>query len=129
MTYLSIDYGSKHIGLALGDDEIKIASPFRIFENKGVNQTFDHLKTVIKEEKVQAIVVGVPTIGTADMRQRTEVEEFVATLTKEVGMPVHMYDESFSSKEAQKMLRDTPEKKDHAVAAMLVLQSYFDSLR
>ena len=129
MTYLAIDYGSKHVGFALGDDEIGIASPFRIIENKGPEQLFSQLKTLVKDEVIDAIVVGMPLLGTSDMRQRTEVEGFVRVLKEHVSIPIHTYDESFTSQEAQQRLKDTGQKKDHAVAAMVILQSYFDSQR
>ncbi len=129
MTYLAIDYGSKHIGFALGDDEIGIASPFRIIENKGADQLFTQLKNLIKEEVIASVVVGMPLLGTADMRQRAEVEQFVTILKEHISIPIHTYDESFTSQEAQQRLKDTGQKKDHAVAAMLILQSFFDSQR
>lgn len=127
MTHLAIDYGSKHVGFALGDDAVGIASPFRIVENKGTEQLFDYIRSVITEEGIERVVVGMPLLGTSDTRQRQEVERFVEALTEHTTIPVYTYDESFTSQEAQQRLRDTGQKKDHAVAAMLILQSYFDS--
>ncbi|MDO8572102.1 MAG: Holliday junction resolvase RuvX [bacterium] len=124
MQYLGIDYGAKHIGMAIGDDDIGIASPWKTIEHTSSRDTLDALKGVIKVEGIDTIVVGIPTFGSARTEQRRTTEEFIHTLQESVLIPVETADESFTSLEAQRRLGGSTD--DHAVAAMLILQSYLD---
>ncbi len=52
--YLGIDWGEKRIGLALGDSETGVATPFEVAG--GV----DEVVHIIKEEGIDVAVVGKP---------------------------------------------------------------------
>ena len=78
MNYLGIDYGGKRVGLATGDDETKIASPFLILENRGQNFLLGEIKKICEQEGVGKIVVGLPlTMIGEEGGQATEVLRFV----------------------------------------------------
>lgn len=123
---LAIDYGAKKIGLAIGDMETKIASPFKILEN--TSSLFADLKVICKSEQINKIVIGVP-IGLKGVKsqQYEEVVTFSDKVSEVLGLEVIQQDENLSSSYAQKLLQGTKSMgKDDAVAAMIVLQSYFD---
>src|SRR3989339_70440 len=60
MRYLGLDYGLKKIGLAIGDDKSKIASPLEVIKVINVIAVIENIKDLIAEEGIEAIVVGVP---------------------------------------------------------------------
>lgn len=125
--FLAIDYGEKKIGLATGDTDTKIASPFKILENTAA--LFNDLKLICQSEKITKIVLGVP-VGLKGVKsgQYKQVISFGDKLSKTLGFEVLQQDENLSSSYAQKLLLGTKSKgKDDAVAAMIVLQSYLDS--
>jgi putative holliday junction resolvase len=126
--FLAIDYGAKKIGLAIGDIETKIASPFKILENTA--NLLDDLKAVCQTEKIDKIVLGVP-VGLKGVKseQYEQVIFFSDKLKQALGIEVIQQDENLSSSYAQRLLQGTKAKgKDDAVAAMLVLQSFFDGM-
>jgi putative Holliday junction resolvase len=126
--YLAIDYGSKKVGLAIGDTETKIASPFKILES--TSSLLDDLKAICQSEKIDKIVLGVPTgLKGVKSKQFEQVIVFSDKLKLALGLEVIQQNENLSSAYAQRLLQGTKAKgKDDAVAAMLVLQSYFDGL-
>ena len=125
MLYLGIDWGEKRIGLALGDSETKIATPFKV-ANK-----LEEVLQVIKDEDIEAIVVGKPlSMTNYELRITNEgFNDFLEKLKKEVNIPLEIIDERLSSKAADALTGHTEFKTERdAVAAMVILQSYFDQL-
>ncbi len=123
--YLGIDWGEKRIGLALGDGETKIASPYRIVGN------IDKIISIIKDEDIDEIIVGKPVSITNYKLQITnkEYNKFVNELKKKVNVPIKFIDERLSSKAADALVggKKTKAPRD-AVAAMIILQTYLDKL-
>ena len=125
MKYLGIDYGESKVGIAIGDDETHLALPYKIITNLGWDKLFIELIDLIKAESVGVVVVGLPlnTIGQPSA-QTQNVRHFVEELKNKTAVEVAMYDERFSSQEAQKLIAG---KRDDDIAAMIMLQSYLDA--
>ncbi len=121
---LGIDWGTVRIGLALGDTETKIASPI------GSVASLEAVLDMAKQEKIERLVVGMPHHAHGQHRpENYAFKAFVEALEAQSGLPLSLVDERFSSQAADKLGAGT--KRDgtrDAVAAMLILQSYFDSL-
>ena len=129
MRYLGIDYGDSHVGLAVGDDESRFALPLETIPNKGFDQLTIDLKRFIASEGIDALVIGVPTLGATFGGQRLKIEAVIEEFRSCIAIPIHINDESFSSRQAQQLMRDkssAPQTDEHAIAAMLILQSFFD---
>ncbi len=136
---LGIDYGLKRIGLSLSDDTQTIAFPLKYILNDSVKKTVSELKTVIEEENVGLLVIGMP-IGLKGKKTEisTEIEKFIEILKDglkekiEEGLEVKIYDERFSSAQAQRSLieqnikRNKRKEKIDSIASTFVLQSYLD---
>ncbi len=120
--YLGIDYGTKRIGLALGDNLTKIATPFKV-----VGSLAD-VVAAIKEEDVDHLVVGVPlTMNKEKGHMHDKVEEFISDLSDLSGLPIERVDERLSSKAGDALIGGKKDKAPRdAIAAMLILQSFFD---
>ncbi len=121
--YLGIDWGEKRIGLAVGDSEMKIASPFIVVEN--LNDILD----VIEEELIEEIVIGKPyQLSSIDFQLSSEFTSFLNDLKSKVKIPVHEFDERLTSKAADSRIGDKKTKASRdAIAAMIILQDYLDS--
>jgi putative Holliday junction resolvase len=125
MKYLGIDYGEAKVGIAIGDDETHLALPYKIITSQGWEKLFIDLADLVKAESIGVVVVGLPinTIGQSS-NQTQNVRHFAEELENKVTAEVVMHDERFSSQEAQKLISG---KRDDDVAAMIMLQSYFDT--
>ncbi len=128
---LAIDYGTKRVGIATGDLELKMAFPRTIIKNKG--DLFHDILDFVNELDVKLIVIGLPLNmeeGHKENPIMKDVVKLVEKLEKE-GLQVETVDERLSSFEAEGLTK--PPKKGYnrrldAHAAQIILQRYFDNL-
>lgn len=121
MNYLALDYGSKHIGLAKGTSELKIAIPFKILKNSSA--VLEDLRKIASEEKIGELVVGYPLTLRGKVGSQADATDKFINKLKRFNLPVRRQDERFSSQSAV-----AAKSADHASAAALILQSYLDAL-
>jgi putative Holliday junction resolvase len=99
--YLALDVGDRRIGLAVGDDAHGLARPLRTLVRRSVVKDLAELKRVAHDEKIDALVIGLPlTLGGDEGHQAERVRRF-ATASEELGLPVQLYDERHTSSEAE----------------------------
>lgn len=129
MKILGIDYGDRKIGLAFGESSAHVAVPLEVIVNEG-EKTFSDLKTLVEQEDIECIVVGVPlSQGNHSSVQLEKTRSFIKTLSETVKVPVHEEDESFTSVESIRLQQEFQAQADEdALAAMLIVQSYIDHL-
>jgi putative holliday junction resolvase len=132
MHFLGIDYGTKRVGLAHGD-EIGVATPLPALIDADESVRWRKLGELIKTRRITELVLGYPynMDGSVGFKAK-EVEAFAARLTAEYGLPVHLVDETLTSDEAESSIA----KKDRrgvrgsglvdSRAACLILQDYLD---
>lgn len=122
--YLGVDWGEKRIGLALGDSETKVVSPFKIVES------LDEILRVVQKEKVDIIIIGKPfKMQDRQFKMQKEFLDFLNLLKQKVKIPIKAVDERLSSKQADALPGDRKTKASQdAIAAMIILQSYLDRL-
>ena len=128
-TFLSLDVGEKRIGVAKGDDGIRIAFPLETIEVDGTE--LQKIERLYEYERAAAIVVGYPRNQSGEATQQTTyVTSFIEPL-KQKGVAIIFQDESLTSVLAEERLKQTgkPYKKGDidALAAALILQDYLDS--
>jgi putative Holliday junction resolvase len=129
MMFLGIDYGRAHVGLAIGDTETKMAFPHKTFSGLPRHSLLEELRTLVKTNRVERIIVGRPrAIHGGEGTLEKEVEEFSQQVRMTTDVPVQLVDERFTSDAAQKLRHQNPSADEHALAAMLILQFYFDTL-
>ncbi len=134
---MGIDYGRKRIGLAISDPDGVIGSPLRMQPGSGsVGGDAQVVTALAREEEVAEFVVGLPL--QMDGREGEQVRltrAFAAALERESGRPVHLYDERLTTWTAEKLLREADlsreerRKKQDAVAAGIILQTFLDARR
>lgn len=128
MKYLGLDYGQARVGMALGDDETKVAVGKGILEGLTQNKLIEKIKAIVNLEKIERVIVGLPLNMSAESTAMTEeVKLFVEKLRSHLSIPVQTIDERLTSQMADNLLRDVKgEKKQDQVAAQIILQSYLD---
>ena len=126
---LAIDYGEKRIGLATADNELKVALPFGIIENKGIKKLIAEIKEICQKEGITQVVVGFPMgLGGTKTKQTEKTEKFIAALKKEQEIPVDTQSELFTSRQAHGIFKDAGVKKKRIdeSAATLILADYLE---
>lgn len=120
--YLGIDWGEVRFGLAMGDSDSHMAVPIET-----VGSLADILK-IIKNEGIDEVVIGEPVKMSGDkVSINKKYLDFIDKLKAEIKIPISKYDERLSSKAADALGGDKKNKAGRdSVAAMIILQSYFD---
>ena len=60
MRLLGLDVGARTIGLAIGDDDDRVATPLRTLQRAGGQQDVDAVRRVMDEVDATGLVVGLP---------------------------------------------------------------------
>jgi putative Holliday junction resolvase len=99
-TVLGLDFGERRIGVALSDPGKTLATGLTTLDCRANPGWLEALGDIIREESVEAIVVGYPvrTDGKSMAGDKTEaVDAFIAKLELAFRLPIHREDESFTS--------------------------------
>jgi putative Holliday junction resolvase len=127
---LCIDFGLKRCGLALSDPNRIIASPL---ETIASIQLENWLEQAIPQRQIKEIVLGYPTrLDGSDSHVTENVRLLKTVLEKKFpAIPIHLFDERFSSKMASEAIYQMGHKKKKhdkslvdQVAAAMILQEY-----
>ncbi|MFH1287457.1 MAG: Holliday junction resolvase RuvX [bacterium] len=136
MRYLGIDYGEKRIGLAISDELGIIAGKLKTFEDLSWSNVICELQKIINEHLVDGIVIGLPkNLKGGETQQTLKVKDFIAFLKERIKIPVHEWNEMFTSKESNNILieanvsRKNRKKFVDQLSAVLILQGYLDSMK
>lgn len=132
MRILGIDYGDKRIGLAISDEEGKLAGRFLTLENISQSRTIAEIIKVISENNIQKIIIGVPVGFKNESEQTAKTKNFIKTLREKIELPIVEINEIFTSKMAEKNLRDNKMNSEEIKeiidqeAARIILQDFLD---
>ena len=132
--FISIDYGTKRIGIAVSDPLNITARGLCTLSN---DDSFDKkFMSIIIEYTPQAIILGMPYMLSGEIGNRAiEVQNFAKIIESKYNLPVILWDERYTSKMAvksmissgvKKMKRAKKENVDKLASALL-LQDYLDS--
>lgn len=130
-----MDFGLRRLGLAVSDPNGSLATPLRSLRLTTVRDAPAAVAKVALEVGAAAVVVGVPLglEGEEARPQIRRVERFAKALRRESGLPVHLIDESMSSREAEERAprgrRAAEAGAAHAAAAAVILQRWLDRPR
>ena len=100
---MAVDYGKKRCGIAVTDDMQIIASGLQTVETVDL---FPFLAGYFTENRVEAIVVGLPTDLKGNLSEiEQEISGFIEKFKMEYPeIEVHRFDERFTSKMASSMV-------------------------
>jgi putative Holliday junction resolvase len=132
MRYLAIDLGDKRTGLAVGDDQSRIASPLEVIASGDAPQRWRRIEQVIDEQAADELVVGLPlNMDGSEGPQVAKVRQFALELGKRFALRVHLVDERLSSAAADSSMaglgltRKQKKSRRDALAAATILQDFF----
>ncbi len=132
-TVIAFDFGEKRIGIAVGEWLLRQAHPLSVIDTESNDRRFAAIATLLAEWQPSALVVGQALSLTGKATAMTaRCRRFGRQLEGRFRLPVIFIDERLSSADAAVRLRETGQNarraKQHldAVAAQLILQSYFD---
>lgn len=144
---LGLDAGERRIGVAISDPDRHLAVPLRSVIADGHGGELAALATLVHDEEVAELVVGLPlSLNGAESAQTARARAFGATLEQKLALPVHFWDERLSTQEALHQVDhgrqrsgkrgDRPRSNQpsstvdtDAVAASIILQAYLDHER
>ncbi len=132
MRCLGLDYGTKRIGLAYGDD-VGVATPLPAVLEGADESRWAKIGEAIHQRRITDLVVGYPynMDGSAGFKA-LEVDEFVIELKSRFGLPVHLVDETLTSYAAESSIskKDRRGVRSSGVidsrAATIILQDFLD---
>jgi putative Holliday junction resolvase len=133
---LSLDLGTRRIGVALSDPTGTVALPLQVVVHTDRRGDLAAVAKLAASHDVARIVVGWPrnmdgTRGPAARR----AEVFAAALRRMVAVPIDLWDERLSTVAADRVLRDTRTRRTQRraardrIAAALILQGYLTARR
>ncbi len=133
---MALDVGSKRIGVAVTDPLGITAQGLDTIQRQNKRRDLEALGQVFAKYGVREIVVGLPLrLSGAEGTQSEKMRQFADELREKSGLPVHLWDERWTSTEANRLLRETDlsiKKRGQAVdrmAAVLILQSWMEAHR
>jgi putative holliday junction resolvase len=133
---LAIDYGTVRLGLAVSDPQQQFASPYANYNRVTPDRDLQYLRRVLQQEDIAQIVVGLPVhLDGRESEKSLEVRRFAAWLAAETAVPVTLYDERFTSVEAEshlraaKLSRKRRKARRDMLAAQSLLAAYLESDR
>jgi len=131
---LALDVGSRRIGAAVSDPLGITAQGIETIQRKNKRTDFAALRQIVAKYQVREIVVGLPLrLSGAEGTQSEKMRAFAEELKTRLRMPVHLWDERWTSTQANRLLREAElsiQKRGHAVdrmAAVLILQSWMEA--
>jgi len=134
MRYLGVDYGTRRIGLAIGEPG-GVVSPLKMIDARP--QLADNARAIVRaadEYAADAVVLGLPLNmdGTEGPQARLS-RSLAAAIASLAALPVHLHDERLTSHAADHKLldRDLTRKQKKArhdsVAAAILLESFLST--
>ncbi len=104
---LGIDPGKKNIGLAICDENKAVATPFKTLIKNNSESLFKEIDKIIQENEIKGIVIGNPLNMDGSLGRSSQSSmDFAKNLSRNITIPITLWDERLSSEGAFKMTKD-----------------------
>ena len=124
LTVMAFDFGTRRIGVAVGNTLTKAGQPLKIIEEPSEDVRFKVIQALIKEWQPNHLVVGLPCHPDgAEHEMSAKARRFGNQLHGRFQLPVEWVDERYTSAG----LEGDPDMRDNldAESAALILEQYF----
>jgi putative Holliday junction resolvase len=132
-TVLAFDFGTRRIGVAVGDLATRIAHPLVTIDHPRASERFDAISALVAEWKPARLVIGLPVHADGTPHETTaRAQRFGRQLAGRTGLPVDFADERHTTVAASSSLAESGLRGERAreardrVAAQLILQAWLD---
>lgn len=123
MRHLAIDFGEKHIGTAISNEDGTMAFPHETLS--GGPGLATAIEKIVHEKRIEVIVIGESKDYSGKENPIMEkARAFAAVLAERTGLPIYFEPEFMTSTEARHIQGGGD--KTHSSAAALILKSYLD---
>ena len=133
--YIGFDYGTKNIGVAVGQEITHTASPQDIVSAQQGQPNWQQIDSLIKEWQPCALVVGIPlNMDGSEQAITHKAKDFAEQLVSRYELPVHHVDERLTTKEVRQQLYEQggyakiKQANIDSYAAKLILEQWMKSL-
>ncbi|TLU66947.1 Holliday junction resolvase RuvX [Thalassotalea litorea] len=133
-TALGFDYGTKHIGISVGQEFTGTARPLKAIKAKDGIPNFDLIQAIIKEWQPDILVVGLPlNMDGTEQPFTARAKKFANRLHGRFGLEVVMQDERLTTADAKQSLfaqggyRNLQKDNIDCQSAVVILESWFES--
>ena len=130
---LGLDLGERRIGLSVSHGASKLVIPTGHLNRVKLKQDIERVLEMAEEREIEGFVVGLPyTLAGEVGIQAKRAQGFIRALRKRTSIPVYTVDETFTTFEAEGLMREAgqqPSRNRGAVdsaAAVLILQRFLD---
>jgi putative Holliday junction resolvase len=125
MQILSFDFGTKKIGVAVGQTKTRTSSPLEVIFNKNNATDWKRIHLIVEEWKPQLILVGKPlNMDGTDSDIMQTVNIFFNRLNKTTNIPCEYVDERLTSFEARQNLSEIKTDLVDAHAAKILIDHW-----
>ena len=135
---LAIDFGLKRLGIAIANTLTKNAEPLQTLHIENTKTIPKALLQLIKEWQPDKLIMGMPyNADGSESKMAKQIRAFALLLSEQCKIPLEYIDESFSSHEASrqlKNLRQSGERKKRVIkgdldkiSAAIMLQRWLDT--
>jgi putative Holliday junction resolvase len=130
---LGVDLGTRRVGLAVTDALRIVSSPLDTLPMVSEKDLIDRLTRLCREKEITLTVIGLPVSADGSEGPMCERARRVMRKLGDAGIPSVLQDESWSSREAEHVLRQTgrtrknSKAKVDAIAASIILRDFLEA--
>ena len=100
---MALDYGAARCGVAVSDPSGTLATPLPVVERPGTKKGLARIAELVADREVGRVVVGLPlTLAGDEGAQAAETRAFAERLERRVNVPVDLYDERLTTRQAER---------------------------
>ena len=133
---LGIDPGKKRIGVSICDENKIIATPYTTIIKNNFSELLTQMNKIIKENDIKGIIIGNPiNLDGSNSQSSQSAKDLAINLSKNVTVPIAMWDERLSSRGAFNLSYDLNVNTSKKISkldensAAFILQGAIDFLR
>jgi len=133
---LAFDFGTRRIGVAVGNTLTRVAQPLATVADKSGDARLAAIATLVAQWQPQRLIVGIPVHADGTAHATTALaRRFAGDLGRRFGLPVECADERFTTQVARSAIAEAGVRGAAAraardqVSAQLILQGWFDERR
>jgi len=125
MQILSFDFGTRNIGVAVGQTKTRTSSPLEVIFNKNNVTNWSKIHSIVEEWRPELILVGKPlNMDGTDSDIMKTVNIFFKKLNKITNIPCEYVDERLTSFEARQNLLEIKTDLVDAHAAKILIDHW-----
>ena len=132
---LGIDPGVKNVGIAICDENKKVATPLKIIQKSKFQKLLKEINEIIEENHIKGIIIGNPINMDGSLGKSSQsASDFAKNISNNITIPIALWDERLSSEGSFKIMKvletnvSNRVKKLDKNAAAFILQGAIDYL-